>query len=543
MGGNVSMRFSREVLYLVAGAALLLAAQVLQVARENLSFLIWHDFWVTLLVVAGMPSLLIAILALSFPRHLSIAAAVTLAIWLSAYYIEMAGVLRTWEIPVVRAVLAAMLVLSFPFLLVVLALLPRDFIARVIGAVGLALFALASIPFALSVGVAELMEPAVDPTALIDSKPLPEPAQAAGRLPDIIYIVPDRYASSGVLGDVFQHDNSEFLDALRRRGFAVADKARANYLSTHYSLASSMNMQYLEPVLQSLDGRTTRAAALYSLIGNNLVAARLKKMGYLYIHVGSWWDGTRRSAHADQNVYFGVTNFAGELGQVVLARSPLIRLAIASLNPVNRCQAIKQKLAYLEEVRGDGRPIFVFAHVLVPHVPIVIDADGRCIAPIDYPLNSSWETFTKAYSGFVTYLNKRLLQIFDRQKTNNPNPLIFVLQADEGPYPKSYGESDSLTRTRGHIAGISFDWRAASDSELTTKFGILNALYLGDPDGSEGLPEIPETLTPVNNWRVIFGKLDGRAYPLLPDRYFIYPTNDQPYTSIEITERLNAAAQ
>ena len=539
------MKISREVLYLIVGSACLTAAPVFQVARENEAFLDWHDLGVTLLVVAGMPSLLIAILALSFPRRLSIAAAVTLTIWLSAYHIEMAGVLRAWEVPVVsEAGVVAVLVLSFPFLLFVLALLPRDFIARVIGAVGLALFALASIPFALSVGVAEFMEPAIDPTALIESKPLPEPAQAAGRLPDIIYIVPDRYASASVLAKVFQHDNSEFLNALRRRGFAVADKARANYLSTHYSLASSMNMQYLGPVLQSLDGRTTRAAALYSLIGNNLVAARLKKMGYRYIHVGSWWDGTRRNAHADLNVYFGVPNFAGELGQAVLVRSPIIRLAIASLNPVNRCQAIKQKLAYLEEIRGADRPIFVFAHVLVPHLPIVIDADGRCISPIDYPLNSSWETFTKAYSGFVTYLNKRLLQIFDRQKTNNPNPLIFVLQADEGPYPKAYGESDSLTTTRGHgTAGISFDWRAASDSELATKFGILNALYLGDPNGSEGLPEIPATLTPVNNWRVIFGKLDGRAYPLLPDRHFIYPTNDQPYTSIEITERLNAAAQ
>ena len=91
--------------------------------------------------------------------------------------------------------------------------------------------------------------------------------------------------------------------------------------------------------------------------------------------------------------------------------------------------------------------------------------------------------------------------------------------------------------------GQKFDWREASDAQLAMKFGILNALYLGDPDGNKRLPDVPETLTPVNNWRVIFSRLEGKTYPLLPDRHFIFPTYDQPYHSIERTERLNAIAR
>jgi len=544
------MRFSREVLYLVAGSALLLAAPVLQVARENLSSLIWHDFWVTLLVVVGAPGLLIAFLAILFPGRLGLAAAVGLTIWLSTYRLEMDVVLRDLDLPVVGEVgFVIVLLLFFPVLLLVLALLPRSLIASAIGATGLALFGLAAVELALSEDVGELLEPAIDARDLIDANPLSEyeTGQASGRLPDIIYIVPDRYASSGVLAEVFNHDNGGFLDALRRRGFAVADKARANYLETHYSLAASMNMQYLGPLLQELDGKTRRTQPLYSLIQDNLVAARLKQMGYRYIHVPSWWDGTIRSAQADLTVDFSAFSLAGEFGNTAILRSPFVLLAITSIYPTDMCAALKRQLAFLENVGGDDRPTFVFAHVLAPHSPILMDAEGRCIDVLDYPRwpkGGTWEVFKAGYSGFVTYLNNRLLEIFDRQRANNPNPLIFVLQSDEGPFPKALREAIASKIARGGGGrDDAFDWREASDAQLAMKFGILNALYLGDPDGSEALPDVPETLTPVNNWRVIFGLLDGKTYPLLPDRHFIYPGSEQPYNSIEITGRLNVIAR
>jgi hypothetical protein len=244
-----------------------------------------------------------------FPNRLSIAAAVALAIWLSTYHQDLVGrfkVLAADEVTLagLPAQLPVALFALALAVLVAVALMPRDLVARVIGAVGLALFALAAFQFVQARGSAQLLEPAIDPTAMIDRNPLPEPAAASGRLPDILYIVPDRYGNSGVLEAAFHHDNTAFENALRQRGFAVAAQARANYLKTHYSLASSMNMQYLTPLLNNLDGKTTQAQPLYSLMQENLVAARLKQMGYRYVHLPSWWDGTRFSAHADLTVNF-----------------------------------------------------------------------------------------------------------------------------------------------------------------------------------------------------------------------------------------------
>jgi hypothetical protein len=213
---------------------------------------------------------------------------------------------------------------------------------------------------------------------------------------------------------------------------------------------------------------------------------------------------------------------------------------------LDHCDALKQQLAYLEDVGGDDRPTFTFAHVLAPHSPILTDADGNCIDEIDYPSQrpnihweqrqgKTWEEFTDAYSGYVDYINGRFLEIFDRQRSNNPNRLIFVLQSDEGPFPKAYREYIN--------GGPVFDWRKASDAQLAMKYGILNALYLGEPDNGGGGPAIPGSLTPVNNWRVIFSHLEGRTYPLLPDRHFMFPTEEEPFHSIEITDRLKAVAR
>jgi len=248
-------------------------------------------------------------------------------------------------------------------------------------------------------------------------------------------------------------------------------------------------------------------------------------------------------------VSFWAFDFAGGFGLAAVQQSIFVNLVISSIIPDDLCSAHKRQLAFLEDAGGDDRPTFVLAHVLVPHSPIVIDAEGRCIDGLKYPVGNdgssdAWELFKAGYSGYVTFFNNRLLEIFDRQKATNPNPLIFVVQADEGPYPKAYREAIAAKQGLSSKSdGPIFDWREASDAQIAMKFGILNALYLGEPDGPEALPEVPETLTPVNNWRLIFGQLEDKSYPLLPDRHFIFPNGVQPYNSIEITERLNTNAQ
>ncbi|HEY9361854.1 MAG TPA: hypothetical protein VIQ00_01230, partial [Chitinophagaceae bacterium] len=63
--------------------------------------------------------------------------------------------------------------------------------------------------------------------------------------PDIYFIVADEYAGDQELKEIFHFDNSKFLDSLRQLGFKVLKNTTSNYNFTPYSIASTLNMDYL----------------------------------------------------------------------------------------------------------------------------------------------------------------------------------------------------------------------------------------------------------------------------------------------------------
>ena len=65
------------------------------------------------------------------------------------------------------------------------------------------------------------------------------------KLPDIYYIILDAYGRSDVLKKELNFDNSAFIDQLERQGFYVANCSQSNYGQTANSLATSLNMEYL----------------------------------------------------------------------------------------------------------------------------------------------------------------------------------------------------------------------------------------------------------------------------------------------------------
>ncbi len=62
--------------------------------------------------------------------------------------------------------------------------------------------------------------------------------------PNIYYIVLDMYTRGDVLADLYQHDNGPFLQALRDRGFYIAERSHSNYPCTILSIPSALNMNY-----------------------------------------------------------------------------------------------------------------------------------------------------------------------------------------------------------------------------------------------------------------------------------------------------------
>ena len=122
---------------------------------------------------------------------------------------------------------------------------------------------------------------------------------------DIYYIILDRYPSASALEEQHGFDNSEFLNYLSSKGFFVASDSHANYAFTAYSLASSLNMMYLDTLGEEVGKDSTDQEPLQDLIQDYEVWRLLEPLGYEYIHFGSWWEPTRMNTSADININRG----------------------------------------------------------------------------------------------------------------------------------------------------------------------------------------------------------------------------------------------
>jgi hypothetical protein len=97
--------------------------------------------------------------------------------------------------------------------------------------------------------------------------------------PDIYLIVADEYAGKKELEDIFHFNNSEFENQLRQRGFHIIDSSKSNYNYTPFSMASMLNLNYLD----KLEGRNKSLNdrnLCYRTINNNTTIDFLKSHGY-----------------------------------------------------------------------------------------------------------------------------------------------------------------------------------------------------------------------------------------------------------------------
>jgi len=88
------------------------------------------------------------------------------------------------------------------------------------------------------------------------------------RFPDIYYIIVDGYARDDILLDLYDYDNSEFINFLQDMGFYIATESRSNYNQSDLSLASSLNMTYLDFIPKSYGVNLRNKAPLREMINN-----------------------------------------------------------------------------------------------------------------------------------------------------------------------------------------------------------------------------------------------------------------------------------
>jgi hypothetical protein len=315
-------------------------------------------------------------------------------------------------------------------------------------------------------------------------------------MPDIYYLILDRYANEKVLKSEFGFDNSEFLDFLRAKGFFVAADSQCNYPQTHMSLASSLNMDYID---RAQGERAAGSGYVYQLLKDSRVLRLLRSLGYTSIHLGSWFEGTSFNPYADLNLGgAGIRRYWNDFFQKFVGTTALRPWSSGHFFHPRQRDRILQQFAELERMPARRGPKFVFAHVLVTHPPYVFGPNGED--------PGTGKGFT--YLDQLRYANARLSRLIDTlQKGSSPPPVI-ILQSDEGPKP-----GGAVVQVKGKKRRIRWSPGRESPEQKRVHHPILNALGFPGADMKVLYPSI----SPVNTFRVLFNLYFGTRYRLLPD--------------------------
>jgi hypothetical protein len=353
------------------------------------------------------------------------------------------------------------------------------------------------------------------------------PASTIRIRPDIYYIILDAYGAEEMLNKLHGFDNSEFTSALKERGFILPPEAKSNFTRTIHSLSSSLNMQYLDN-MEKIMGDSYPWWHFKGTFWKNETREFLESQGYQTVAIASGWGLTTMT---DTDVYKQpYPIFLDEFGEFFIQNTNLSLFGFLGDHGVSfpsydtHRQIVQYEFEQLKEIPGLASPKFTFVHIISPHPPFVFDAEGDPINP-DYPftiadnryLITPPSKYQRDYLNQMTFINTQIIEVVDTILEKSVAQPIIIIQGDHGP-------------------GIFVDYQSASPPCFYERYSILNAYYLPGIDTKT----VPQDITPVNTFRMIFNQYFSADLEILPNRqYFSLPETVHQFE--DVTDRIDDA--
>ena len=314
--------------------------------------------------------------------------------------------------------------------------------------------------------------------------------------PDIYYLVFDSYANHNTLKTQFDFDNNPFLEYLDSRNFIIPSATHSNYPSTSFSLPSSLHMQYLD-----IEKNPTTLQESYfnpgKIMDNNKSMKKLKEKGYEIISFNSGFSMTDAIKIVD--IYYCDSNILNSEFVGMIIRTSMLNPLHVLLFEHDFRYGINCIFDTIPNLKDEyDKPIFVFAHIMIPHPPYVFGPDGETVNVESLSFTEGWDD-KKGYVDQVKYANKRMTGVVDAILSDE-SPII-IIQSDHGPR-------------------IGIDYVNPTDEMYAQSFGILNAYHLPGCNDS-----IYDSISPINSFRVIFNCYFDEDYELLDDKAYWTTSN------------------
>ena len=318
------------------------------------------------------------------------------------------------------------------------------------------------------------------------------PCDSGCRYPDVYLLLMDEYAGTRSLQKWYGYDNSGLDSFLLSQGFHLYHDSHSNYNFTAFSMASILNMSYLEGLPPGNACSVSDYAYCSNLIRGSGVMRQFSQAGYDIVNY-SIFDLEDRPSEVNLHLLPVKANLIS--GQTLWGRvrrdlgPRFYKLPVPVLKD-QAYQVMHDNDRFIEGVLKQSQaaashPRFIYAHLEMPHHPYFLDRNGRLKGPGEAMVRD-----IRPYLDYLPPTNKVIKKMVDAIQQNTHRSAVIILMGDHG--------------VRYDVPG---------DSLHTHDFENLNAVFFPGPD----YHAFPESINGVNQFRVVLSRIFRQSIPLLPD--------------------------
>ncbi len=181
---------------------------------------------------------------------------------------------------------------------------------------------------------------------------------------DIYYIILDGFGRADTMARLYDLDLGPFVASLEAKGFVIPERSAPNYVQTYLSLASTLNLGYLEGIAAAVGTGSIDRNPLAYAIDRNALMKLAKRAGYRVIGIGSDFMATESMSAVD--LCLCAQYGSGSAEQALFAANPLATFVLGPRFFGAHRRKVLDAFDGLEAKRDPGNHAFVFAHVAHP---------------------------------------------------------------------------------------------------------------------------------------------------------------------------------
>lgn len=313
--------------------------------------------------------------------------------------------------------------------------------------------------------------------------------------PDIYFLIFDEYASTNSLKNDFGYNNNRLDSFLVSKGFNIQKSSSSNYCYTFVSIASILNMNYIEGMnINELpfDDRFY----FCDLIEKNELVNFLSENGYEIIN-NSIFDIINNPSPRLAPGDFLLNKMKRELVSYRTLWWRLKRDIFKNFGMRRRfkwlygnaidseayCNNKLIELVKRESLIKVQKPRFIYAHFTMPHLPYYFDKGGNLRNDKDALTDIS----KAGYLEYIEYTNNKIYNLINNILINNNGQAVIVFMGDHG-YRENFLSKPAFYHNQ-------------------------NAVYLPN----KNYKNLYDSISGVNQFRVLINTLFNQQIPLLKD--------------------------